>query len=131
MSVIVDTSVWSLALRRSNPKRSEAVDRFRVEVTQGNVIMLGPIRQELLSGIRDNAVWEALKDKLRAFPDHPIETEDYETAGAYFNTCRSNGVQGTHTDLLICAVSTRCDFDILTTDNDFHSYSRLLPVCLI
>ena len=93
--------------------------------------MLGPIRQELLSGIRDNAVCEALKDKLRSFPDHLIETEDYETAGAYFNTCRSKGVQGTHTDVLICAVSVRCEFDILTTDNDFRSYSRLLPVRLM
>ena len=107
------------------------VDRFRVEATQGNVVILGPISQDLLSGIRANAVWEALKDKLRYFPDHPIETEDYETAGAWFTTCRSKRVQGTHTDLLICAVSTRCDFDILTTDNDFHSYSRLLPVGLI
>ena len=66
--------------------------------------MLGPIRQELLSGIRDNAVWEALKDKLRFFPDHPIETEDYEAAGAYFNTCRSKGVQGTHTQIYLFAL---------------------------
>lgn len=92
--------------------------------------MLGPIRQELLSGIREQAVWEVLKDKLRSFPDHLIETEDYESAGGYFNYCRSKGVQGTHTDLLICAVALRCDYKILTTDKNFQSYAKLLPLSL-
>ncbi len=131
MSVIVDTSVWSLALRRSKPAQSTAVSSFRYEVTQGNVVMIGAIRQELLSGIRVKSSWELLKNKLRSFPDHPVETEDYETAGAYFNTCRSNGVQGTHTDLLICAVAIRCDFRVLTTDKDFQSYAKWLPIRLI
>ena len=131
MSIIVDTCVWSLALRRSKPVASAAVDMFRQEVLQGNVIMLGPIRQELLSGIRDHKVWDALRDKLRAFPDHPIETEDYETAADYFNLCRGKGIQGTQTDLLICAVAVRCDFTLLSTDKDFESYKKLLPLSLI
>ena len=93
--------------------------------------MPGPIRQELLSGIPEKANWEALKKKLRSFPDYPVETEDYEMAGAYFNTCRSKGVQGTHTDLLICAVAIRCDFRVLTTDKDFQNYATWLPVRLL
>ena len=88
--------------------------------------MLGPIRQELLSGIRDREIWQALKDKLRAFPDDPLETEDYEQAGSYFNECRSKGIQGSHTDLLICAVAIRCDFKLLTTDKDFQAYAKML-----
>lgn len=130
MSVIVDTSGWSLALRRNESPNNPSVDSFRQEVTDGNVVMLGPIRQELLSGIREQKIWDTLKDKLRAFPDHPIETEDYEAAGAYFNTCRSNGVQGTHTDLLICAVAIRCKYKVLTTDRDFQSYAKWLPLSL-
>ena len=131
MSIIVDTSVWSLALRRTKPVQSASVDIFRHEVTQGKVVMLGPIRQELLSGIPEKANWESLKKKLRSFPDHPVETEDYEAAGAYFNTCRSKGVQGTHTDFLICAVAIRCDFRILTTDKDFQNYAKWLPIHLL
>jgi len=131
MSVIVDTSVWSLALRRSSPDNNLQVDKFRQEVTQGNVIMLGAIRQELLSGIREKSVWDVLRDKLRAFPDHPVETEDYEAAAEYFNTCRGNGVQGTQTHLLLCAVAIRCDFSILTSDKDFQEYARSLPVNVV
>lgn len=131
MNVVVDTSVWSLALRRHKPDNSNAIDTFRHEVTQGNVIMLGSIRQELLSGIRDQKIWHTLKDKLRAFPNHPLETEDYEQAGSYFNECRSKGVQGSHTDLLICAVAIRCDFKLLTTDKDFKAYAKVLPLNLI
>jgi len=97
---------------------------------QGNVIMLGAIRQELLSGIREKSVWDVLRDKLRAFPNHPVETEDYEAAAEYFNTCRCNAVQGTQTDLLLCAVAFRCDFSILTSDKDFQEYARFLPVNL-
>ena len=130
MSIIVDTSVWSLALRRNNAVQSPLVDAFREEVTHGNVVMLGPIRQELLSGIREEKIWEALREKLRAFPDYPIESEDYEAAGAYFNNCRRHGVQGTHTDLLICAVAVRCEFRNLTTDKNFQSYARWLPLTL-
>ena len=130
MKLIVDTCVWSLALRRRNPDTGAAVQSFREAATQGNVIMLGPIRQELLSGIRDNGIWQTLKDKLRAFPDHPIETEDYEQAANYFNLCRSQGIQGSHTDFLICAVSARCDFKVLTTDGDFKRYGKHIPVNL-
>ena len=93
--------------------------------------MLGPIRQELLSGVRDADLWNTLKDKLRAFPDHPIETEDYENAGHYFNQCRAKGIQGTHTDLLICAVAIRCEFKLLTSDRDFENYAKILPLSLI
>ena len=131
MSVIVDTSVWSLALRRHKPDNSQVVETFRHEVTQGNVTMLGPIRQELLSGVRDVDLSNTLKDKLHAFPDHPIETEDYENAGHYFNQCRANGIQGTHTDLLICAVAIRCEFNLLTSDKDFENYAKILPLSLI
>lgn len=131
MSVIVDTCVWSLALRRSAPDTGDAVATFRLAVTQGRVVMLGPIRQELLSGIRDKTIWTTLRDKLRAFPDYPIETDDYEQAGEYFNHCRSNGIQGTHTDLLLCAVAIRCNFELLTTDRDFQGYAKWLPLNLV
>lgn len=130
MSVIVDTCVWSLALRRSTPEESEPVKRFRHELSQGDVIMLGPIRQELLSGVKQKPVWVTLRDKLRVFLDHPIKMEDYESAGEYFNLCRSKGVQGTHIDLLICAVAIRCDFDILSTDKDFKKISKILSIIL-
>ncbi len=127
MKVIVDTSVWSLALRRRAPAH-EVVGELRRLVSQGRVAMLGPIRQELLSGLRDGAVFRRLRDHLRAFADEPLDHEDYERAAEHFNTCRAAGVQGSNTDFLLCAVAERRAFPVLTTDADFGRYAALLPV---
>jgi hypothetical protein len=97
MSVIVDTSVWSLALRRRTlPDSSPAVSLLRDLITDDRVILLGTIRQEILSGVRSSEQFMRLRDYLRAFPDLELATEDYETAADFFNTCRSNGIQGSN-----------------------------------
>ena len=93
--------------------------------------MIGPVRQELLSGISDKAVFDSLKSKLRSFEDLPITARDYETAAEYFNTCRKNGVQGSHIDFLICAVACNNDLLVFTTDQDFQHYAKHLPVRLL
>ena len=129
MKVIVDTSVWSLALRRRAPT-DETVAELRRLVGQGRVAMLGPIRQELLSGVRDAAVFRRLRNHLRAFADEPLDHEDYERAANHFNTCRAVGVQGSNTDFLICAIAERRAYPVLTTDADFRRYAALLPVRL-
>jgi predicted nucleic acid-binding protein len=131
MSVIVDTSVWSLALRRRTlPDSSPAVSLLRDLITDDRVILLGTIRQEILSGVRSSEQFMRLRDYLRAFPDLELATEDYETAADFFNTCRSNGIQGSNTDFLICAVAHRRSYSILTTDNDFQNFQSHIPVFL-
>ncbi|BAU13823.1 PilT protein-like protein [Leptolyngbya sp. NIES-3755] len=130
MSVIVDTSVWSLALRRPAPD-SEIVDRLRILVTQDEVSILGAIRQEILSGLRTPAQFTRLRDYLRAFPEVALTQADYETAAEFFNTCRQNGVQGSNTDFLICAVAYRRNDSILTTDQDFRTFQTYLPITLL
>lgn len=129
MKVLVDTSVWSLALGRRAPAH-RAVDELRRLVSQGRAAIVGPVRQELLSGIRDVAVFERLRDHLRAFPDERILSADYERAADWFNLCRAKGIQGSNTDFLLCAVAKRIDFPILTTDADFQKFSRVLPLRL-
>jgi len=129
MKVLVDTSVWSLALRRRAPAHAAAGELRRL-IAQGRVAMLGPIRQELLSGLRDASVFRRLRDHLQAFPDEPLDREDYERAAEHFNTCRAAGVQGSNTDFLLCAASERRRFPIFTTDADFGRYASLLPLRL-
>jgi predicted nucleic acid-binding protein len=92
--------------------------------------MVGPVRQELLGGIRDRAAFERLRDHLRAFPDEPITTADDERAADCLDLCRAQGIQGSNTDFLLCAVAERAKLPILTTDNDFVAFSRVLPVRL-
>lgn len=129
MKVLVDTSVWSLALRRRAPAHA-AVDELRRLVASGRAALVGPVRQELLSGIRDRADFARLRDHLRAFPDEPIGTADYERGAECLNLCRAKGVQGSNTDFLLCAVAERHRLPILTTDEDFALFARVLPVTL-
>ena len=126
MNVIVDTSVWSLSLRRPaaglNAETAELVELIR----EGRVAMLGAIRQELLSGIRAADQFRKLRDRLRAFEDVTLDESDYEEAATCFNRCRAKGLQGSNTDFLMCAVSVRRGLAILTTDKDFGGFARVL-----
>jgi hypothetical protein len=99
-------------------------------VNYGLVEMIGPIRQELLSGIRERSQFEAVRDQLGKFPDLEITTADYEEAASYYNRCRSKGIQGSSTDYLICAVAVRHDLLIFTSDRDFIRYKKLIPIRL-
>jgi hypothetical protein len=129
VKVLVDTSVWSLALRRRSPlRRDPNAEELERLITTYRVVMIGPIRQELLSGVRSNEQYQGLRDRLRAFPDLPIQTEDDELAARFFNECRSRGVQGSNTDFLICAIAARRDNSVFSTDRDFEAFERMLKI---
>ena len=128
MNVIVDTSVWSLALRRQRSSSTPQTRELAELVREGQATMLGPIRQELLSGIRAAEQFDTLRGHLRAFPDVLLDAEDYEEAASFFNKCRAKGIQGSNTDFLICATAARRGFGILTTDEDFTHFARILPI---
>lgn len=129
MKTLVDTSVWSLAFRRRAPGHA-AVDELRRLVDGGRAAIVGPIRQELLCGIREWATFERLRDRMRAFPDEAVTSDDYEQAAEFFNICRVKGLQGSNTDFLLCAISARHRLPILTTDDDFGRYAKVLPIAL-
>jgi predicted nucleic acid-binding protein len=135
MRALVDTSVWSLALRRAkshlDPSDTAAVGRLAELVREGLVVMIGPIRQELLSGISDEARFHGLKDRLRAFEDLDILAEDHELAAEFFNACRKRGIQGSHTDFLICAVAAKHKLRVFTLDKDFERSAKPLGIDLM
>jgi predicted nucleic acid-binding protein len=130
MNVIVDTSVWSLALRRRRSQTAAEALELAELIREGRAAVLGPVRQELLSGVPDQRQYETLRDYLRAFPDVPLGSDDYEEGAAFFNRCRAKGVQGSNTDFLICATAARRKLGILTTDADFVHFAKLLPIQL-
>jgi predicted nucleic acid-binding protein len=126
VNVLVDTSVWSLALRRAR-RIDDAVPRELAELIQeGRVVLIGPVRQELLSGIKLKPQFDQLREHLRPFPNLELESADYEDAAAAYNRCRERGIQGSNTDFLICAVAIRRDLAIFTTDGDFKHFARAL-----
>jgi len=130
MRVLVDTSVWSLALRRAAPTQNPDAEELKRLIAGHLVEIIGPIRQELLSGVRDQAQCDVLESRLACFPDYPLHAEDYVTAAKMFNLCRAKGVQGSNTDFLICAVAMRHDFAIFTTDGDFRMFAKYLPIVI-
>ena len=129
MNVIVDTVIWSEALRRKVPN-IELTDSLTELIQEHRVMLLGPIRQELLSGISDIQTFKLLREKLLFFPDKEIITDDYILAAEYSNLCRKKGIQGSHVDFLICACSTRLNASIFTSDKDFVNYQKVIPINL-
>lgn len=132
MRILVDTSVWSLALR----KRTLTVDEERIVnelkelLFEFRAVVIGPIRQELLSGLSDEVKFNNLKEKLRAFDDLSLEQVDYEKAAELSNKCRRKGIQGYHIDFLICAAAINNNISIFTTDKDFENYKMVINISL-
>src|SRR5579884_3659093 len=111
MSILIDSTIWSLALRRPSARLSaheqQHVAEWAALVGGREAVLLGPVRQELLTGIRDEAVYERLRLALRDYPDDPLSIEDFE-AGAYAaNVCRAAGVAGSTVDFLLCGAALR------------------------
>lgn len=131
MRVIVDTSVWSLALRRNQTQPLQSVVLLRDLIADGRVIMLGAVRQEILSGLRHLEQFNRLKEHLHPFPNLELNIADYELAAEFYNTCRTQGIQGANTDFLICAAAAQRNYAILTTDQDFENFKSHLPMILL
>jgi predicted nucleic acid-binding protein len=134
MNVLVDTSVWSLALRRKHetlgsPQRLLVMELSEL-IREGRVRVIGLVRQELLSGIKSNEQYERLRLYLRAFPNELIDTLDYEEAAMASNRCRAKGIAISIVDVLLCTVTVRRDWTIFTTDPDLSHYARALPLSI-
>ena len=99
-------------------------------IRDGRAQLLGPVRQELLSGVRQEKTFTELRDYLRAFDEPDLDVADYEEAAHIHNQCRSRGIAGSAVDFLICAAATRRDWQIFTTDQDFTHYAKAFPLQL-
>ena len=134
MIALVDTSIWSLALRRNqedlNTLERAAVSALDELVRAGRARIIGSVRQELLSGIANPSKFEKIRVALGAFVDEPVDTPDYERAAKANNECRARGVSVTVVDILLCAVAMRRDWAIFANDPDFQHYAKILPLKL-
>jgi predicted nucleic acid-binding protein len=132
MQVIVDTSVWSLVLRRSavpaDAAQQAAVAALKDLIADARAMVIGPVHQELLCGIKDPVQFERLRSALAAFPDEALTTQDYERAAQVFNTCKAQGVQGSNTDFLICAVALERKLPIFSLDQDFVHFQKCVSL---
>jgi hypothetical protein len=130
VKALVDTSVWSNVFRRNIITLKDIEKKLTALILNNDALIIGPIRQEVLSGYSDPKKFKTLRDKLEAFPNLEIEDEDYITAADFSNQCRKKGIQGGHTDFLICAVAHRNQIPIFSTDPDFPRYAKIVGIHL-
>ncbi|MDQ6705885.1 MAG: PIN domain nuclease [Acidobacteriota bacterium] len=132
--MLVDTCIWSLSLRRQlHDLGAEDLilhAELRELVAEGRVQLVGPVRQEVLSGIRNQSQYQRLSKILRSFADEPPTTADYELAARMSNDCRAAGIAGSAIDFLLCAVASARHWSLFTNDSDFQAFSSVFPVPL-
>ncbi len=128
MNVLVDTDVWSEALRKGTGENSSEVRELRELITESRVVMIGIVRMEILSGIREPSRFVKIQSILSSFPDTPLSTEIFVTAASFLNLCRSKGIQGSNNDFIICACSALWQVPIMTKDKDYQNYAKYLPL---
>jgi predicted nucleic acid-binding protein len=130
LKVLIDTPIWSYALRSENNAYKNEIDALIALIEEQRALIIGPIRQEILSGYSDQKKHLTVKEKLSHFSNTPIVDSDYELAAEFNNSCRKKGVQGSHIDFLICAVAKRLDIPIFTNDKDFEHYQKIIHIKL-
>lgn len=130
MKVLVDTCVWSLALNSDDSKNKSIRNELELLIDENRVLMIGPIRQEILSAYKDEKKFNVIEKSLSYFPSISINDYDFVVAAKFHNLCRSKGIQGSHIDFLICSITSRLDSTIFTVDKDFLSYKKHLPIKL-
>jgi predicted nucleic acid-binding protein len=131
VKVLVDTPIWSYALRTLHKEYQNEIDQLASLIRDQRALIIGPIRQEILSGYSDLRKFKKLKEKLSFFENTPILDTDYESAADLCNHCRKKGVQGSHIDFLICAVAERMmDYTLYNRAMGFTSLDSGGSLCI-
>ncbi len=129
MSLLVDTSVWSLALRRDSPHDAAEVRALSTALTRGDdVFTCGMVLLELLRGAVPGPVRQAMVSSFASLGWLEPLREDYEAAAELANRCRRAGVQLGTVDALIAQLAIRGDLTLLTTDRDFAHAAAHIPL---
>lgn len=97
-------------------------------IREGRAQIIGPIRQELLTGIRDPERYRKLRDKLRDFQEPALDISSNEQAAHLSNLCRAQGISGSPVDFLVCAIAQQHRWQVFTTDRDFKNYAKIIAV---
>ena len=120
MTLFVDTSVWSLALRRDRPRDISEVLALRQALEGGApIVTTGLILQELLQGFAGPRARNDIIDRFAALPLLAPDRQDHIDAAELRNRCRRAGLQIGTIDALLAQLCIRHDLTLLTTDNDF------------
>jgi predicted nucleic acid-binding protein len=128
MTLLVDTSVWSLALRRDGPTESSEVFALRQALGgTDSVVTTGLVLQELLQGFSGPEAKEAIIERFGALPLIQPDRQDHVAAAEVRNVCRRGGVQIGTIDALLIQLCGRYELTLLSSDKDFLNAARHVP----
>jgi predicted nucleic acid-binding protein len=125
VDLFVDTSVWSLALRRDVGGVEPAVERLRAALESGEgVFTTGLVVQELLQGFLGPKARTAILGRFAWLPLLVPDRTDHAEAADLRNTCRRKGIQVGTIDALLAQLCRRHKLMMLSTDRDFELLAR-------
>jgi len=132
VNLFVDTSVWSLALRRDTAQSSAEVAWLSKQLTGGTTIFTtGLVLQELLQGFRGPKQRDLIVERFTNLPLIVPDLDDHIEAAALRNRCRQKGIQVGTIDTLLAWLCIRHELSMLTTDQDFFKIASLLPLDVV
>ena len=125
MSLLVDTSVWSLAFRRDNETAVAEVKTLQHALEGADqVFTTGLVLQELLQGFAGPKTRGQLIERFAALGFLQPDREDHIEAAEVRNSCRRNGVQIGTIDAVLIQLCRKHDLVLLSSDNDFRSAAK-------
>lgn len=128
MTLLVDTSVWSLALRRDGSTESREVIALREALNGADaVVTTGLVLQELLQGFSGPRDKVAVIERFGALPLIQPDRQDHIAAAEVRNVCRRIGVQVGTIDALLIQLCGRFELTLLSTDKDFANAAPYVP----
>ena len=133
MTLLVDTSVWSLALRRDVEATEPEVHELKDALFGADIVATtGLVLQELLQGFSGAKAQTQIIERFAALPLLQPDRDDHIGAATLRNACRRAGVQIGTIDALLAQLAIRHDLTLLTTDKDFtlaakHCALRVWP----
>ncbi len=132
MTVLVDTSVWSLSLRKDGPAKHPAVEKLQTLIldTQ-NIVLAGIILQEILQGFRQEETFTMVISYFKAFPLLPLNRDDFIAAAKLRRQAMTKGLTLSTPDCQIAAAAINHKCHLLTTDKDFSSIAIWAPLQLL
>ena len=129
MAFLVDTTVWSLALRRDVVVEAPEVRMLKEALTEGSqIVTTGLVLQELLQGFTGPKAKADIVDRFAAIPLIAPDRADHIAAAELRNTCRRAGVQVGTVDAILAQLCIRHKLSLLSTDNDFRNMARYIEL---
>jgi predicted nucleic acid-binding protein len=125
MRALIDTSVWSLSLRREGPADHPTMETLMSMLrADEDVFLTGPILQEILQAFRSDSSFRRVARHLEPFPLLELERPDFIAAATLHRRCMARGVSVSTADCQIATAAIRHDCLLLSADKDFERIAR-------